>query len=81
MLEQVRKAGAALGLGAEPDVVVHRDADDRGAGIGGDQDPQAVGQRGAVEFDGHIGESSRSRPEPSGYSGGSTTNWRSDRSG
>ena len=67
VLEQVREAGAALGLGAEPDVDVHRDADDRGGGVGDDQDPQPVGQRRPVQieggrgergqFDGHTGES------------------------
>ena len=50
VLEQVREAGAALGLGAEPDVDVHGDADDRGGGIGDDEHAQAVRQRRPMQF-------------------------------
>ncbi len=102
VLEQVREAGAALGLGAEPDVDVHRDADDGGVRVGGEEHAQPVGEGGAVEV-GHDSDSNRPHrrrpvtdPElatarhsvrggddrPSaGQAGGSTTNWRRDRSG
>jgi hypothetical protein len=47
VLEQVREPGPPLRLGPDPDVVVHRDADDGGTPVGSEQDPQAVVERGA----------------------------------
>ena len=82
MLEQVGEAGAALGLGAEADVVVDGDADDGGGPVGGEQHPQPVVERGAVEVDGHGSTLTGGTDGLRGaHSGGSTTNCRSDRSG
>jgi hypothetical protein len=50
VLEEVREPGAPLRLGTEADVVVHADANDRCAGVGGEHHPQAVGQREPVQF-------------------------------
>ena len=95
VLEQVREAGAALGLGAEPDVDVHGDPDDRGVRVRREEHAKPVGEGGAVEV-GHDStdrsptpagptlsapHSGGRRPISAGQSGGSTTNWRSDRSG
>ena len=52
VLEEVREARAALRLGAEADVDVHGDADDRGGGIGDDQHAEAVRQRRTMQFGG-----------------------------
>ena len=51
MLEEVGEAGAALRLGADADVVEHRDADDRGRPVRREDDPQAVGQRHVVQVE------------------------------
>ena len=45
MLEQVGKAGAALRLDAEADVVHHLDQHDRRRAVLADDDLQAVGER------------------------------------
>jgi hypothetical protein len=45
VLEKVGEAGAALRLGADADVVDHRDADHRRAAIGRQNHPKAVVQR------------------------------------
>ena len=49
------EAGSTLGLGAESDVVVHGHHHDRGGVIGGDDDPQPVAEREALEGKGHPG--------------------------
>ncbi len=61
MLEEVREAGAAFGLGADADVVEHGDADDRRGPVRREHDPQAVGERvvGDVEAMARAGWRSR----------------------
>jgi len=58
VLEQVREAGAALGLGAEADVDVNGDADHGGVRIRSQEHAEPVGERGAVEV-GHGSDSNR----------------------
>jgi hypothetical protein len=83
VLEQVRETGAALGLGAEPDVDVDGDPDDRGVRVRREEHAKPVGEGGAVEV-GHGSDPNRTHRQPAGragQSGGNTTNWRNDRSG
>ena len=58
VLEQVREPGATLGLGAEPDVDVDRDPDDRGVRVGREEHAKPVGESGAVEV-GHDSDPNR----------------------
>ena len=51
MLEQMGKAGAALRLGADADVVEHGDAHDGSRSVRRQDDPQAVGQRHMVQVE------------------------------
>src|SRR3546814_4539594 len=45
MLEQMGKAGLAFRFVLRPDMVPDRYRDDRGLAVGGDDHPQAIGQR------------------------------------